>query len=131
MTDLSIRRLSEPSSHQEGELSSQQRQAIKSAIWLHGEVARFRRTWPEPEGVQRPMPPFSWEALERQLADLAATPEKAEAARTLVSATRKQASFKPAEMVLREVLEAAFVVMDEDFMPSFGRGAASGEAEMT
>ena len=61
----------------------------------------------------------------------AATPEKAEAARTLVSATRKQARFKPAEMVLREVLEAAFVVMDEDFMPSLGRNAASGEGEMT
>ncbi len=130
MTDLSIRRQA-ISTHQEPELSPDYRQAIKSAIWLHGEVARFRRAWPEPEGAQRPMPPFSWEALERQLADLAATPEKAEAARTLVSATRKQASFKPAEMVLREVLEAAFVVMDEDFMPSPGRNGVSGEAEMT
>ena len=112
-------------------ISFEQQQAIKSAIWLHGEVARFRRAWPEPEGAQRPMPPFTWEALERQLADLAVTPEKAEAARTLVSATRKQARFKPAEMVLREVLEAAFVVMDEDFMPSLGRNGASGEGEMT
>ena len=58
-------------------------------------------------------------------------PEKAEAARTLVSATRKQARFKPAEMVLREMLEAAFVVMDEDFMPSLGRNGASGEGRMT
>ena len=113
------------------DLSTQQQQAIRSAIWLHGEVARFRRAWPEPDEPQRPMPSFSWEALERQLADLAATPEKAEAARTLVSATRKQAKFKPAEMVLREVLEAAFVVMDEDFMPSFDRSEASGEGEMT
>ena len=131
MTDLSIRRMDDHSDRSESTLSGHQREAIKSAIWLHGEVARFRRSWPEPEGAQRPMPAFSWEALERQLADLAATPEKAEAARTLVSATRKQASFKPAEMVLREVLEAAFVVMDEDFMPSLGRNGPPGEAEMT
>jgi hypothetical protein len=111
--------------------SSRMRESIRSAIWLHGEVARFQRAWPEPEGATRPMPPFTWEALERQLADLAATPQKAEAARTLVSATRKQARFKPAEMVLREVLEAAFVVMDEDFMPSFDRTEGSGEGEMT
>ena len=130
MTDLSIRQ-TDFTAPPESDLSGRQRQAIKSAIWLHGEVARFRRAWPEPEGAQRPMPGFSWEALERQLSDLAATPEKAEAARTLVSATRKQASFKPAEMVLREVLEAAFVVMDEDFKPSLGRNGASGEAEMT
>ena len=112
-------------------LSSEQTQAIKSAIYLRSEVARFRQVWPEPQGELRPMPPFSWEELERQLADLAATPEKAEAARTLVSATRKQASFKPSEMVLREVLEAAFVVMDEEFRPRLGDGGSSGEVAMT
>ncbi len=110
------------------DLTMHQQQAIKSAIWLRGEVARFQQHWPEPQGQVRPMPTFCWESLERQLTDLAATPEKAEAARTLVSATRKQAAFKPAEMVLREVLEAAFVVMDEDFRPTLGGGPATGAA---
>jgi hypothetical protein len=112
------------------DLTNHQQQAIRSAIWLRGEVARFRQHWPEPQGTVKPKLPFCWEALERQLADLAATPEKAEAARTLVSATRKQAAFKPAEMVLREVLEAAFVVMDEDFRPKLD-GPPPAPAAMT
>ena len=112
-----------------GDLTNGQQRAVRSALWLRGEVARFRQAWPAQDVAQRPMPPFSWEELERQLADLAATPAKAQAARTLVSATRKQSAFKPPEMVLREVLEAAFVVMDEDFQPNLD--CEPGEAEMT
>ena len=36
----------------------------------------------------------------------------------LVSATRKQARFKPPELVLREILCLASTLMDESFNPS-------------
>ncbi len=48
----------------------------------------------------------------------------------LVSATRKQASFKPPEMVLREILCVAGALMDEGFLPGQGRSEV-GEAPMT
>ena len=44
---------------------------------------------------------------------------------TLVSATRKQAAFKPSEMVLREVLCIASVLMDETFHPGCEEGEMS------
>jgi hypothetical protein len=45
----------------------------------------------------------------------------------LVSATRKQAPWKPSEMVLREILCLAWTLMDEGFQPGPGPGE---EAEM-
>ena len=60
---------------------------------------------------------FTWEALERQLSELAVTPTQRGLVQTLISATRKQAGFKPAELVLREVLCIASVLMDETFHP--------------
>jgi hypothetical protein len=45
-------------------------------------------------------------------------------ARHLVSATRKLARFKPPEMVLREILCLTWVLLDENFRPGHGEGAA-------
>jgi len=73
------------------------------------------------------MPTFSWEQLERQLVDLAATETQADMARHLVSATRKLAPFKPSEMVLREILCMTWVLLDENFRPE----AAEASAETT
>ncbi|MCC7266358.1 MAG: helix-turn-helix transcriptional regulator [Caulobacteraceae bacterium] len=68
---------------------------------------------------------FSWEQLERQLTALAATPAQAAMCRDLVSGVRKQAPGKPSEMILREVLCLAGVIMDETFRPEFGEDAMS------
>ena len=65
---------------------------------------------------------FTWEALEQQLTELAVTATQRALVPTLVSATRKQASFKPPEMVLREVLCLASVLMDETFHPTAEEG---------
>lgn len=100
-----------------------QRVAIMTALRLRDEIRLFQANWPEGPEPERPMPPFTWEQLTRQLADLTSTPEKASMARTLVSATRKQAGFKPAEMVLREVLCLTWALMDDDFRPGSGEGA--------
>jgi hypothetical protein len=60
---------------------------------------------------------FTWSMVEQQLSELAGSPQRRALAATLVSATRKQAPFKPAALVLREVLCIAAVLMDESFHP--------------
>ncbi len=85
------------------------------------EVEQFRRDWPD-RGIGQAMPVFTWEQLERQLADLAESQDRAALAAPLVSALRKQAPGKPSEMVLREILCLAWTLMDEAFQPGTGPG---------
>lgn len=101
------------------------REAISNALQLRREVNTFLDRWPEAVAQSGPMPSISWRQLERQLADLATTPAKQQMAGPLVSATRKQAPFKPPEMVIREILCIAAVLMDETFDPDAGEGAMS------
>jgi hypothetical protein len=67
--------------------------------------------------AERPTPLFTWEQVERQLADLSGSPERAALAPALVSAVRKQSRFKPPEVVLREIFCLAWTLMDESFQP--------------
>jgi len=93
-----------------------------------GLVVPFRRETPSPVQsstdlqAESPTPTFTWEALERQLTNLAVTPAQKALVETLVSATRKQAVFKPSELVLREMLCIAAVLMDETFHPDLEEG---------
>lgn len=100
-------------------LEQSARAALLQVMTIRREVERFERRWPEAPGDDSRLPVLSWGQLERQLADLAGTPEKAAMARELVSATRKMARFKPAEMVLREILCLTWALLDEDFSPDF------------
>jgi hypothetical protein len=76
----------------------------------------FIQTWP-PAADRPPMPAFAWTELERQLLDLA--PDGlAPMVRDLVSAVRKEASPKPPEMVLREILVITATLLDEGFHPA-------------
>jgi hypothetical protein len=101
------------------------REAINSALQLRREVDSFLDRWPEATAQAGPLPSISWRQLERQLADLASTEAKKQMAGPLVSATRKQAPFKPPEMVIREILCIAAVLMDESFDPDGGEDAMS------
>ena len=91
------------------------RAVIGKALRLRREIDDFEARWPDMEARQETLPSFSWTQLERQLVDLAATPAQADMARHLVSATQKLAPFKPAEMVLREILCLTWVLLDENF----------------
>ena len=105
------------------ERNCEDRAAIQQALQLRAEIENFQSRWPtqEPRRLEEsPMPTFSWQQLERQLFDLAATPAQAELAEHLVSATRKMARFKPPEMVLREILCLAWALLDESFQPEGG-----------
>jgi hypothetical protein len=96
------------------------RAVIGRALRLRREIEAFETRWPTSERREETIPNFSWEQLERQLVDLAATPVQASMARHLVSATRKLAPFKPSEMVLREILCMTWVLLDENFRPESG-----------
>jgi len=98
------------------ELTPCQKDAIGRATYLRQDVISFRSTWP-PLNSAEALPTITWSELERQLASLSATPGGASMVHDLVAATRKQASFKPSELVMREILCIASAVMDESFPP--------------
>lgn len=110
------------------ELDPHQKDAIGRVARLHEDIQRFRQSWPALNTPPDQTPPFTWGQLERQLCSLSATPDSAAMVRDLVTATRKQAPFKPAEMVLREILCIASAVMDETF-PSSASEASSPYTE--
>lgn len=115
-------------------LAKSQQDAIARALNLREDISRFQDAWPTPNAVDEPVPSFTWGQLERQLANLAATRQSAVMTHDLVNATRKQAGFKPPEMVLREILCVASVLMDNGFSPPppGAHGCSGlGEAPMT
>ena len=91
------------------------RAVIGRALRLRREIDEFEAKWPTAVSREEALPTFSWDQLERQLVDLAATPAQASMAKHLVSGTRKLAPFKPTEMVLREILCMTWVLLDENF----------------
>lgn len=96
------------------ELTPHQKDAIGRAAHIRREVMDFQHEWPRLNTAEL-LPPITWGELERQLESLSATPAGASMVRDLVAATRKQASFKPSELVMREILCIAGAVMDETF----------------
>jgi hypothetical protein len=100
------------------------RAVVGKALRLRREIDEFETRWPMNSPRGETIPTFSWEQLERQLVDLAATETQAAMARHLVSATRKLAPFKPSEMVLREILCMTWVLLDESFRAEASGGLA-------
>src|SRR5579862_3052781 len=120
-----------PPLHEEASIVSNPKTAGETktssrTVALRQESDAFRQTWPDPPTEERPMPAFTWEQLERQLADLSGSPSRAAITPPLVSAMRKQSPWMPPEMVLREVLCLAWTLMDESFQP--GRGSGGEDA---
>lgn len=90
---------------------------VTRALELREDVDRFTKQWP-PMGGEASLS-LRWEELERQLVDLAPTDLQAELVHRLVARTRAYAALKPTEMVLRELLCVAALVLD----PSPGEAA--------
>lgn len=84
-------------------------------VQLSDQVAAFSSRWPTPVEPAQELS-FSWDALERQLADLAVSPTQKEMTHHLVSAVRSLAAMQPAEMVLRDILVIAGVMLDDTFL---------------
>ena len=88
---------------------------VTRALELRADVDRFTKQWP-PLSQGEPSLSLHWEELERQLVDLAPTDLQAELVHRLVARARAFAALKPSEMVLRELLCIAALVLD----PSHG-----------
>ena len=97
------------------ELNPYQKDAVGRAAHLQEDIRRFQSDWPTLNSIHDMAPQFSWSQLTRQLSSLSANPANAALVPDLINATRKQAAFKPTEMVLREILCIASAVMDETF----------------
>lgn len=109
------------------ELTPHQKDAIGRATHLRQEVKSFQHAWPLLNSAET-LPPITWSELERQLKSLSVTPAGASMVRDLVEATRKQASFKPSELVMREILCIASAVMDETFLSDCDSSSPDSEA---
>lgn len=105
-----------------------QKDALIRATYLHEDIRRFQSDWPPLNSIHDTVPPFSWSQLTRQLSSLSATPANAAMVPDLISATRKQAAFKPPEMVLREILSIASAMMDESFPSEASRDLGPASA---
>jgi hypothetical protein len=85
---------------------------LSRALQIRAEVERFgRRFAPLPK--RTPALSFTWDELERQLVDLAPSDLQAELVRRLIERSRQFAELKPPELVLREVLCIAALVLEE------------------
>jgi hypothetical protein len=104
-------------------MSATGRGAIQNAMLLRKDIQIFLSRWPSQSNQEDWLPSLSWTQLQRQIEDLATTPSKKAMVASLISATRKQARFKPPEMVMREILCIAAVLMDETFDPQGTEGA--------
>lgn len=116
--------------HPHSDLSPHQKDAIGRATHLRREVTSFQQDWPRLNSADS-LPPITWSELERQLVSLSATPAGASMVHELMTATRKQASFKPSELVAREILCIASAVMDETFPPELSSPDSEAEDPIT
>lgn len=91
--------------------------SIVTAMRVRQEAENFERRWPGPASAT-PLPAFTWEALERQLRDLAGSKTQADLVAWLLAPIRRAAGCKPPEMLLRELLCLASVVMEEAQPPA-------------
>ncbi|MHB8285118.1 MAG: hypothetical protein ACYDD1_10620 [Caulobacteraceae bacterium] len=90
------------------------RGSVSQAIYALQEIERFSLAFPEPDQPQTAAPRFTWEQLERQLMFLAGTPQRRALASDRVAAIRRSCGHKPEEMILQEILIAAWVLLDEE-----------------
>jgi hypothetical protein len=89
------------------------RELLTRALEVRADVEAFNARWP-PLASGAVAPSFAWAALERQLVDLAPSDLQAELVRTLLLRVRAYAHVKPPEMVLREILRVAVLVLEDE-----------------
>jgi len=85
---------------------------VARALELRADVARFEGRWRPLAAAERCLV-FSWEELERQLVELAPSDLQAELVHRLLARTKVYAQLKPPEMVLREILCVAALVLED------------------
>jgi hypothetical protein len=92
--------------------SDRRGQLVARAMQVRADVDAFNAQWPPLPASDR-APDFTWEEIERQLVDLAPSDLQAELVHVFLERIRAYAAVKPPEMVLREVLKVAALVLDD------------------
>jgi hypothetical protein len=95
-----------------GNAPNRRGELLARATQVRADIDAFNARWP-PLAPGDAAPTFAWEALERQLVDLAPSELQAELVRGLVERVRSYSPLKPAEMVLREILGVAALVLED------------------
>ncbi|CAN7467547.1 hypothetical protein LJR219_003125 [Phenylobacterium sp. LjRoot219] len=90
---------------------------VARALALRADVERFEGRWRPMADAERCLA-FSWEELERQLVELAPSDLQAELVHRLLARTKVYAQLKPPEMVLREILCVAALVLEDSNLDS-------------
>jgi hypothetical protein len=85
---------------------------VSRALQIRAEVEQFSRRF-APLSRRTPALSFTWEELERQLVDLSPSDLQAELVHRLIERGRQFADLKPSELVLREILCIAALVLEE------------------
>ena len=96
-----------------GNISTQQ--AVESALTLRRDILEFEERFPPLPSEQTQMPRFTWAELQRQLVDLSqVSSSSAEQVRAAIEPLRLKASSAPPELLLRELLIMASILLEED-----------------
>lgn len=87
---------------------------IAYSLQVRAEIEAFQARFPELDTPQTPMPAFTWEQLWRQLHHLCQRAELRPIIPERISALRRLSAWKPAEMVLQEILLEAWLMLEEE-----------------
>jgi len=90
-------------------------QAVESARALRRDILEFEEKFPLLPSEQTQMPRFTWAQLERQLEDLSRVSTcSRDQVRSVIAMLRLKALSAPPELLLRELLVAASILLEED-----------------
>ena len=90
-------------------------EAVKGARALRRDILEFQEKFPSLPSEQTQMPRFTWAQLERQLEDLSRlSTSSREQVRSIIAMLRLKALSAPPELLLRELLVAASILLEED-----------------
>jgi hypothetical protein len=91
------------------------------ALFVNTELEKLRDCWVKLSETTQPCPIWSWEQISEALLALTNSPVEELIMRGAVSGLVKQATFKPEDLVLSEILQLAIAARDRGF------GAAARE----
>lgn len=89
--------------------------ALESALTVRRDIQAFGEKFPSPPSEHIQMPRFTWAQLQRQLTDLSdSSTFSADQILAVLEPLRAKAHLVPSELLLRELLVAISVLLEEE-----------------
>lgn len=96
-------------------------QAVEGALTLRLDILRFQERFPSLPAGQTQLPRITWAELERQLTDLSRhSGFSADQVRRVIESLRGKAASAPSELLLRELLIAVSILLEDPPEPRSG-----------